>query len=206
MVLEFIFSKAEFTTESAIQHIGSLSCNSPSLMHPRQKTPSMPSIPLQRTTNSSSLDTVDLLVKGMHLRKDCSSSPALRELVDSRCSPTHHQSQGQERFDRSCTANFPRPRSASNSLSAFDLQKQRATEEDDDDIGLKHILPFVKEASPAIYGHHPLFDPEPLLEKKPGIHRYLYDYELNCFDSWLAHIRLVYFLVFYFHFISFQIF
>ena len=132
--------------------------------------------------NSSSLDTVDLLVKGMHLRKDCSSSPSLRELVDSNCSPTHYHSQGQDRRDRSCTLNLPRPRSASNALSALDSQHRRTTE-DDDDIGLKHILPFVKKAAPAIYGHHPLFEPEPLLEKKPGIHRYLYENELYCFDS-----------------------
>ena len=62
-----------------------------------------------------------------------------------------------------------KPRSLSNALSALDLERRRAN--DDDDIEMKHILPFVKEAAPGIYGHYPVIEPEPLLEKKPGVHR-----------------------------------
>ena len=128
----------------------------------------MPLIQSQRTANSCSLDGMDLLVRGMQLRSDCNSSPSLRELLSSKYSPSSNRRQGQDEVDE-IPSHSGKSRCETDALSAFDLQQRR--DNDDDDIEIKHILPFVKEAAPGIYGHYPVVEPEPLLEKKPGIHR-----------------------------------
>ena len=136
----------------------------------RTKTPSMPSIPCQRRLNSGNLDSIDFLVTGMRLHSNSSSSPALKDYFSNKYTvKAKSLDVDAEELPKSESSRCEKSRSDVDALSAVDLQRQHSLE------GLsferKHLLPFVKEASPSVYGHHPVVEPEPLLEKRVGIHR-----------------------------------
>ena len=154
-----------------ISNCGSITPRSLHASPSRCKTPSMPLIPSQRTFNSTNFESMDLLGKGMHLRNSCVSTPSLRDLLNSRYSPSCREILDEDNIERTSTSRCEKPRSVTDALSAIDLQQRRGNDDDDDDIEKKHLLPFVKEAAPGVYGHYPVVEPEPLLEKKPGIHR-----------------------------------
>ena len=163
---ELFFSEAEFTTKTAILNSSNVSTRPLYASAQHCKTPSMPSIAPPRTVSSNNLESVDFFVKGMRMQNGFSSTPSIRDLVVPRCVSNRN---GQDPSESVIVARSEKPRLLLGALSAVDLQHQHNS--DCDDIELKHVLPFVKEAAPGVFGHYPVIEPEPLLEKKPGIHR-----------------------------------
>ena len=159
-------SDADMVTETTIFDIGNLTTlTSP----PRTRSPSMPSIPSLQTHNFDEVDAVDFMVKGIQLQKGPSLSPSFKESASGKCPNSTTQNYDSSISDR-CIA--PRIEEVCSNLDALSssILGQRPSS-DDGSENTKHILPFVKTASPVIYGHNPVLEQEPLLEKKAGLHR-----------------------------------
>ncbi|XP_065059496.1 cytosolic carboxypeptidase 1-like [Rhopilema esculentum] len=161
-------NEVEITTTTTLFEPGGFAPESPMMSPGRTKTPSMPSIPCQRT--SGNLDGIDFLVTGMRLHSNSSSSPALKDYLSNKyAAKAKCLDTDAEDLPKSEISRCEKSRSDVDALSAVDLQRQHSLE--GFSFERKHLLPFVKEASPSVYGHHPVVDPEPLLEKRVGIHR-----------------------------------
>ena len=159
-------SDAEMTTETRTLDIGNLTTlTSP----PRTKSPSMPSIPCLRAHNFSEVDAVDFMVKGIRLQKIRSSSPSLKESANGKCPNMTTQNYDSSISDRCIAPRIEEVRSNMDALSSSILGQQPSSK--DGSENMRHVLPFVKKASPIMHGHYPVLEPEPLLEKKAGLHR-----------------------------------
>lgn len=162
----FRLSDPDIMTETMILDLGNFTTlTSP----PRTKMPIMSSIPILRTHNFNELDSIDFMVKGIRLQNSRNSSPSLGRCAGGKYPTKTTQNRDSSLSDRCITPIIEKVRSNMDVIPSSNLERQPTPNDSSENI--RHMLPFVKQASPIIHGHYPVVEPEPLLEKRAGLHR-----------------------------------
>eukprot|EP00794_Sanderia_malayensis_P009853 gene9853-10864_t len=136
----------------------------------QHRTPSMPCIPVVHGNITD--QPIDLAIKGLRFNTSSSSSPALNMFMK-------HAPQPDDQIpelilqEHTMTSKCLKNSGYVEMTTRLDKQEQSCVDGKLELNCIEHVLPFVKRAAPDLYGHYPMAQPEPLLEKKAWLHRHM---------------------------------